>query len=57
MENLGSARLRRVLLSVEDDNAAYFLIRQAFGEIGLEMALERVLDGRDALDFLKQTAR
>src|SRR4051794_23419206 len=57
MENPGSATLRRVVLSVEDDNAAYFLIRQAFREIGLELGLERVVDGRDALDFLNQTGR
>ena len=57
MENAGSASVRRVVLSVEDDNAAYFLIRQAFRDMGLELALQRVLDGRDALDFLKQTGR
>src|SRR5436305_11482197 len=57
MRDPRSATLRRMVLSVEDDNAAYFLIRQAFTDIGLEMALERVLDGRDALDFLKQTER
>jgi CheY-like chemotaxis protein len=57
MENPSSGSQKRVVLSVEDDNAAYFLIRQAFTEIGLELKLERVVDGKDALDFLKHTGR
>ena len=47
--------VRRLVLSVEDDTAAYALIRHAFREIGSELELERTVDGRDALDFLNRS--
>ncbi len=45
---------RRVILSVEDDSAAYFLIRSALQDLGLELELQRVENGEDALAFLKR---
>jgi CheY-like chemotaxis protein len=49
--------VRRLVLSVEDDTAAYALIRHAFRDIGSELELERTLDGKDALDFLNRSGR
>ena len=49
--------VRRLVLSVEDDTAAYALIRHAFRDIGSELELERTVDGRDALDFLNRSGR
>jgi CheY-like chemotaxis protein len=49
--------VRRLVLSVEDDTAAYALIRHAFRDIGSGLELERTVDGRDALDFLNRSGR
>jgi len=49
--------VRRLVLSVEDDAAAYVLIRHAFKDIESGLELERVVDGKDALDFLKRSGR
>jgi CheY-like chemotaxis protein len=49
--------VRRLVLSVEDDTAAYALIRHAFREIGPELELDRTVDGQEALDFLNRTGR
>jgi CheY-like chemotaxis protein len=45
----------KVILSVEDDNAAYFLLEMAFGEVGGDYRLYRVLDGDQAIAFLRQS--
>jgi CheY-like chemotaxis protein len=55
MTNPGAASVRRIALSVEDDAATRFLIRQVFEEIGSGLELQCVLDGKYALDFLKQS--
>src|SRR3954447_7018698 len=49
--------VRRLVLSVEDDAAAYALIRHAFKEIGSGLELDRTVDGKEALDFLSRTGR
>jgi CheY-like chemotaxis protein len=51
-QNLGVPR--RVVLSVEDDEAAYRLIRHAFQDFGSEMELQHVAKGEDALEFLSR---
>ncbi len=53
-EDLAKVSIRRLVLSVEDDTAAYTLIRHALKEMGSELQLERTVDGRDALDFLNR---
>ena len=42
------------MLSVEDDNAAYALIRIGFEEVGGDFRLCRARDGSEALDFLRR---
>src|SRR6476646_10266805 len=46
---------KKTVLSVEDDDAAYFIIRTAFRELGSRLELERVENGEDALEFLRQS--
>lgn len=46
----------KVILSVEDDNAAYLLLRIGFSEVGGDLRLYRVEDGAEALKFLRQSA-
>jgi CheY-like chemotaxis protein len=41
-----------VVLSVEDDRAAFRLLEIAFSELGIEVSLHRVESGAQALDFL-----
>ncbi len=41
-----------MVLGVEDDDAAYLLIRYAFQDFGSEMELRRAAKGEDALEFL-----
>ncbi len=48
---------KKLVLSVEDDDAAYFLICSAFRELRLELVVERVENGEDALEFLRQSGR
>jgi two-component system, chemotaxis family, response regulator Rcp1 len=43
----------RVLLYVEDEDAAVFLLETAVKEAGLEIQLHRVSDGEQALAFLR----
>lgn len=45
---------RSVILSVEDDNAAYSLIEIGFEEAGGNYRLYRVEDGAEALAFLRR---
>jgi len=44
----------KVVLSVEDDDAAYFLISSAFHDLGSGVELRRVDDGNAALEFLNR---
>jgi len=46
---------QRVLLYVEDEDAAVFLLETALKEADIDVALYRVADGDEALDFLKKT--
>lgn len=48
---------KRTVLSVEDDDAAYFLIGKAFREVGARLELERVENGEEALEFLRHSGR
>jgi two-component system response regulator len=45
----------KVVLSVEDDDAAYFLISSAFQDLGSRFELHRVENGDAALEFLNRT--
>jgi len=47
----------KVILSVEDDHAAFLLLEIAFKEVGGDFQLYRVEDGREALDFLRRHGR
>src|SRR3954452_1949738 len=51
------SNLKPVVLSVEDNDDAYFLIRSAFNEIRRDFELQRVEDGDHALAFLQQDGR
>ena len=42
-----------VLLYVEDEDAAFFLLETALKESALDIALFRVADGEEAMAFLK----
>jgi CheY-like chemotaxis protein len=42
----------RVLLSVEDSDAEYYIIKMALSETGIPVDLHRVPDGEQALSFL-----
>jgi CheY-like chemotaxis protein len=44
----------KVILSVEDDHAAYVLLQLGFNEVGGDFRLYRVEDGAQALDFLQR---
>lgn len=45
----------RVILHVEDEDAAAYLLRAAIDEAGLPLNIYRVSDGEQALAFLHQT--
>jgi CheY-like chemotaxis protein len=45
----------KVILSVEDDDAAYYLIELGFDDTGGDFRLYRVKDGQQALDFLRHS--
>jgi CheY-like chemotaxis protein len=45
----------KVILSVEDDDAAYHLLELAFGEVHGDYRLNRVEDGGEALGFLRRS--
>src|SRR6476661_9555680 len=47
--------MTRTILSVEDDDSVYFLIRSALGDLGSEFELRRFVYGEEALDFLRQS--
>lgn len=47
----------KIILSVEDDNAAFLLLQIGFNEVGGDFALYRVEDGKEALDFLRRRGR
>jgi CheY-like chemotaxis protein len=49
--------VRKLVLSVEDDDAAYFLISSAFQDLGRPFELKRVEDGDAALEFLNRKGR
>jgi two-component system, chemotaxis family, response regulator Rcp1 len=44
----------RVLLSVEDSDAEYYIIKMALRETGIPVDLHRVKDGEQALSFLQK---
>lgn len=44
----------RVLLSVEDDNAEYHIIKMALEQCGIPIQVCRVIDGEEALLFLQK---
>jgi len=44
----------KVILSVEDDHAAFLLLQLGFGEVGGDFRLYRVEDGDQALGFLSR---
>jgi chemotaxis family two-component system response regulator Rcp1 len=48
---------QRVLLYVEDEDAAVFLLETALKEAGIDVTLYRVADGDEALDFLRKTGK
>ena len=45
----------KVILSVEDDHAAYLLLEMGFNEVGGNYRLYRVEDGEQALAFLRRS--
>jgi CheY-like chemotaxis protein len=45
----------KVILSVEDDHAAYVLLQLGFNEVGGDFRLYRVEDGAQALEFLRRS--
>ena len=46
-----------VLLYVEDEDAAVFLLETALSDAAIDVALYRVSDGEQALSFLRKTGR
>ncbi len=46
---------QRVLLYVEDEDAAVFLLETALKEAEIDVTLYRVADGDEAMEFLKKT--
>lgn len=54
MQNPTLYEMRKVVLSVEDDDAAYFLISSAFRDLSPDLELHRVEDGDAALEFLNR---
>lgn len=47
----------KVILSVEDDHAAYVLLQFGFSEVGGDFRLYRVDDGEQALNFLQRSGQ
>jgi CheY-like chemotaxis protein len=47
----------KVILSVEDDDAAQLLLELGFGEVGGDFRLYRVADGEQALSFLRRSGQ
>jgi len=45
----------KVILSVEDDHAAFLLVQLGFGEVGGNFRLYRVANGEQALKFLRHS--
>ena len=45
----------KVILSVEDDHAAYLLLQIGFSEVCDDLRLYRVEDGQQALNFLRRS--
>ena len=56
-EEASKGEVRRLVLSIEDDTAAYALISHAFRDIGSGLELASTVDGQEALDFLNRTGR
>lgn len=54
MQNPTLFEMPKVVLSVEDDDAAYFLISSSFRDLGPDLELHRVEDGDAALEFLNR---
>jgi hypothetical protein len=50
-----SSMALRVLLSVEDSDAEYYIIRMAIKEVAMPVQLHRVSDGEQALWFLQRS--
>lgn len=48
-------QVNNTVLSVEDDDASYFLICSSLRELGSRLAVERVENGEDALEFLRHS--
>src|SRR3954447_2614702 len=48
---------QKVILSVEDDHAAFLLLQLGFSEVGGDFQLYRVEDGEQALQFLSRGDR
>ena len=46
-----------VVLNIEDDDAAYYLLEIAFREVLGSARLYRAIDGYEALDFLQRSGR
>lgn len=44
----------RIILSVEDDDAAFYLLKVVMEDLGLDFELRRVEDGVDALKYLRR---
>src|SRR3954451_22662993 len=57
MNEPNASEVKRVVLSVEDDTAAYFLILSAFRDLGSGLELQRVENGEEALEFLKRRVK
>jgi CheY-like chemotaxis protein len=49
--------MRPVVLSVEDDDAAFHLLEIAFEEIHFQPELHRTVNGQEALDFLHRSVQ
>ena len=48
---------QKIILSVEDDQAAFHLMTVGFNEVGGDFQLYHVEDGREALHFLRRSGR
>jgi CheY-like chemotaxis protein len=48
---------QKVILSVEDESIAYRLLEICFSEVGGDFSLYRVMDGDEALEFLRRHGR
>jgi CheY-like chemotaxis protein len=47
--------VKRIVLSIEDDNSVYFLIPSALDDLALGFELRRSVNGDEALEFLRQS--